>query len=995
MIPGFSLLAVTWALSHVAIAAEPISPPVSVRLRAPWESPPLILEALEATAAESAEAFHPILDHLTNGTRVAQPLTPVSSAREVHDAAKEALDHLGFLTDPGSRQNWEMSLALHSQSPKIAASWQLARSTGAYDRWKSATRGGVKGACESWVDWYGLVICTEAELHSTLLDFAQPSSNVTVYPFDHLLGPDQSSTSDATAILYGQPLSSNFHALYATLFRETTRKNRDVPLRFVLRWQPPGLQEKADSTQLTSGYVSGFGAALDLKKVDYLVIDDRKLSQVGGAQTQEGRTPLGTNQQQLEDREWLDAQISAHEKVKSPDVTLATEELSALGLKAVHAIVNSQDPTRAFAQLTQDFPLHAAKLARGSIKLDSLLDQELQLLQRTKIRPGTGDIWLNGKSLSITETVPLGLLKLLKSERNFVESVSSSALQLNGEEAIDLLSSPAIGRLQAPEAEHNIIFDASDRIERAAQGTDAAEATAEDGNERHQSNGALVWLNDVEKDPAFAAGFSPSLRSLLRPSYPGQFPRIAKNLWNVVLVIDLADPDVCAFLSQQLIPASQRVALHFGIIPAGLEEDSATSDGSSLVVARLFWHLMDTHGPAAASDFLEHIGMNTAAGQRVSVRAAEKAFTRVVKAAAPGEDTSALAKTVTRSAHPREVAVRNYVQRLRLSLSEQPTGHLLVNGQLFPFMEHTMFQLVLQVIAMQTQLIAKPIYYKQLTDDADVSTYFYDLPDSYSSRSELVFPRTHEQGKPRTKQTKSVDLGQLQSKARTGSADIFTSFLSPGANASVNATVWIVGDLDTEAGSHLVRNSVLAMQDAADFRVGFLHSPNDVPIDASEHAAVMLSTFLAQLISSDRLADLKPSELLGVLDEINPKRSKLFPVGHIDHDSESQVALDAEDTDYATPRYYNEAKMKAWNLPAALEAQKHWQRLKSTIASLGLASGEYAILVNGRLVKVVNPRTVASPDIQTLVRSERSRRIDPVVEGLHAVAQTRLSKMTK
>ena len=52
----------------------------------------------------------------------------------------------------------------------------------------------------------------------------------------------------------------------------------------------------------------------------------------------------------------------------------------------------------------------------------------------------------------------------------------------------------------------------------------------------------LHWLNDLETGRQYWQWPS-SVMDLLRPSFPGQLPKIAKNLFNVVALIDPGKPE--------------------------------------------------------------------------------------------------------------------------------------------------------------------------------------------------------------------------------------------------------------------------------------------------------------------------------------------------------------------------------------------------------------------------------------------------------------------
>lgn len=64
----------------------------------------------------------------------------------------------GHLLDLGAMSSVDMNLALHAALPRVEAAYQF------YLDRQAARSGG----CESWVDWYGDVICDGAALRTTI-----------------------------------------------------------------------------------------------------------------------------------------------------------------------------------------------------------------------------------------------------------------------------------------------------------------------------------------------------------------------------------------------------------------------------------------------------------------------------------------------------------------------------------------------------------------------------------------------------------------------------------------------------------------------------------------------------------------------------------------------------------------------------------------------------------------------------------------------------------
>ena len=106
----------------------------------------------ETIALEEPDAFFPLLDLLTNPETRPDPAP--TSAEAAHKYVFDTALSAGFLAGPGAYGSAESNLALHAATPKIEAFYQY------YTDRHAARRDAVENPrCESWVDWYGEVVC--------------------------------------------------------------------------------------------------------------------------------------------------------------------------------------------------------------------------------------------------------------------------------------------------------------------------------------------------------------------------------------------------------------------------------------------------------------------------------------------------------------------------------------------------------------------------------------------------------------------------------------------------------------------------------------------------------------------------------------------------------------------------------------------------------------------------------------------------------------------
>lgn len=91
---------------------------------------------------------------------------------------------------------------------------------------------------------------------------------------------------------------------------------------------------------------------------------------------------------------------------------------------------------------------------------------------------------------------------------------------------------------------------------------------------------AIVWINDIEKDSKYRT-WPQTVYELLRPSFPGMVRSIRKNLFNLVIIIDPAIPDV-----RPITKLVESFVVHAAPIRVGIVFDTRKAVGESENVYR-------------------------------------------------------------------------------------------------------------------------------------------------------------------------------------------------------------------------------------------------------------------------------------------------------------------------------------------------------------------------------------------------------------------------
>lgn len=245
---------------------------------------------------EEPSSFFPLLDTLATSEDI-PPLERLSP-EAIEEVVIQTAGSLGFIQDPGALESTKLQIALHAASPKIQAFYQFyseRNGIDSTDKWNT---------CGSWVDWYGERVCDSATLarfaeHDTIPssesegfnscvainnllfcelteDFASTLTPPRLLPIDHIL-PDPLSSLERparTAIFYASVDSPNFRDLHSHLYKLASSPN--PRLEYVFRHIP-----SPSTGAARHSFLSGYGVALDLKKTDYLVLDDRHSSSDG------------------------------------------------------------------------------------------------------------------------------------------------------------------------------------------------------------------------------------------------------------------------------------------------------------------------------------------------------------------------------------------------------------------------------------------------------------------------------------------------------------------------------------------------------------------------------------------------------------------------------------------------------------------------------------------------------------------------------------------
>ncbi|KAI8939197.1 hypothetical protein NX059_005027 [Plenodomus lindquistii] len=639
------------AFRHIGASA---SPSINVALKAAFNPAPYLVELLETAAEENATAYYPILDRVSQGY-----FDEKDTEQDLHTAFVELLRSDGHITEPEALASFNFALSVRSAAPRIEAHYQFYKTSVAPSLTAEQTR-----ACEIWVSFHGKQYCSP-HLEEPFGDIA--SERTYELPFDRILG----NSSALPAILYADITVPRFKKWHNTLSATARQGKTSYRVR-----HKPSL--KTPDSPLV---VNGYGVELQLKRTDYIVIDDRPKTEGDKAVEQK---PLGTGLN--DDEEITDLK------------PLSKDEVADLGLKAASFVMRSEEPMDTLLKLVQDFPKYSSIIASHNTS-DDFVEEHLQ--NREKLLPtGYNVIWINGVQIPARDINPHSLLAHLRRERKLISGICSQGL--SGADSVALLSHPAIAETQTEDEPQRYDF------------RDAAEG----GN-------VIIYMNNIEKDSRYEA-WPTELRALLQRTYPGQLPAVRRDIHNAIVPVDLTSAGEVSIILDTILSLIKRgIPLRWGFVPQ-------TMTPGALDQAKVVYYLKDSYGLSAVINYL----LSSVNAKKLA--APDKTiFDTTVKDAKLRNEREALeleAVLTSKAVEAHTDASRLYLHRLAADTSNAP---LFVNGVPIPLTEDWL-SVLSQRVGLDLRQIQKGVFENIINDDSWVPQYF--LFQAAAKRNPLIIP---------------------------------------------------------------------------------------------------------------------------------------------------------------------------------------------------------------------------------------------------------------
>ncbi|KAG2134823.1 glycosyltransferase family 24 protein [Suillus clintonianus] len=939
------------------LLASSASPPVSVSLRSSFSAADPLLEALETLALTSPEHLFSLLNHFPLPLK---PATPEESHNAILDLAKN------YLLPPETAAV-NVGLALHAASPKLAA--------------QHIHESGREG-CEDWIDWYGSVACN-AEEFKRLVEISAAASDSESQPkvkrlqTDHILPLQPSLNAPRwTAIHYADLMSPEFNSLHGALL------SLSLDVEYVLRWARPIIASDGP-------YLSGYGVALDLKKMDYLAVDDRKRASSTSRDDSSGDEDKEGNEKDVlscifEAMSYIDTETEKNAGTNNP---LSKEEIQDLGLKAASflsllsepasfppiisscLLENSLAPLSVLHTLSTNFPHYAAPLAR-KVRVPDTVRDEVQD-NWGKAMMGVNMVWVNGRVLE-GEAGIFGLLRTFARERALIRSLVK--LGLSRSQAIEFVVHPVhSGPFDSPpstlKVKKGTPLGSEKRFVQEVLRTDT-ESNAEaatlnegqrtynippkwndlldgfvDSSDRLEGGGVILSWNDIEEDTKYS-DWGTDLTQLLR-THPTQlfspYLRLRVNIINVVLALDFSQPRFFSLIASQVDGIVARgFPVRWGFVPVSAD------DGDGLKMARIIYYVAQKFNRPEVASFFR--SLSTAHTQQQFPTLSWSIVHATFNALGTADNFADIASGKVSSVEEALESARRWMRRLGVSGKD---GEGFINGKWYEVGDNFLRDLQNEAVG-QMQLLQELVYLRELTDVSVplISTFFYDLPTTLSRRNPYIFSKAASSVHAPSSSTgnlKMFDLGDLSK--RTGWDPLTCAWVTSDAERTPVSMI-VIANLDSAEGQALVREAVaFVSRKESQSRVTFLHNP------VTGSAGCNLSSFFAIVGLTSDLGELSPDVLKRALDDL-----------------ETQDAVQAPITEMIR-RQFDSPVHTAFLTTSRLLARE-----------AGLRPGEQGIIVNGRLIGPISSASeFVSEDFATLETYEMKKRIRRVAQAIEDV----------
>lgn len=287
---------------------------------------------------------------------------------------------------------------------------------------------------------------------------------------------------------------------------------------------------------------------------------------------------------------------------------------------------------------------------------------------------------------------------------------------------------------------------------------------------------------------------------LFTNSYPGQLPQIRRDLHNIVVPVDLANPEDIQLVTSQLLQIIKRsIPVRIGLVPTA----STPKSTAQLKVAH---YLQETYGLSSFIEYFEESASKSKAGNPD-----KSIFNAVTKERKVRADKQTLSlDEVFNNEHYRTVAAHTVDYQRRLSLAE--ASHILVNG--VPVSrESNWMQEISMHLGRDSRLIQQGVMDGALEEDAWLPGFF--MATAFEHRNPLLMPED-------PKSVRIVDLAGIFGPDSSVLETIPSIALKEGVQGGIH--IIVVADHQSPEGLKLLGDALTFRHDNEEVELLLVHN---------------------------------------------------------------------------------------------------------------------------------------------------------------------------
>ncbi|KAJ6258935.1 glycoprotein glucosyltransferase [Drechslerella dactyloides] len=886
---------------------------LNLSLKTSWKAGPYILEILECAALENHDFYFTLLKLIGSETiKLARSDKDIYESLVSYVEKNELLDHHYIPT-------WKFCISLRETSPRIEAHYQYFLNNVEFSKGES---------CPVWFDDGTRQSCNADDIAKVKPESSSAARTKEI-AFDRLSTDD---VRKGAVAFYIDILADGFPAAYKKMVEAAEKAG----VAYKIRYRPsPSLQDTKPIA------LSGYGVSLVLKKTDYMVIDDRGAkegaSDDSASSSSESSASSATPSPQykfrvpknLEPQEqrfplWDLEDIDDPVKGLRDILPLSQKNLADLGFKTANFISKSGIyPPDMLMKISSDFPKYAHTIGTMGGVQDAFLEEHIEN-RKTWLPSGYNAMILNGLMLDPSEVTATTLLEIMRRERKYTMQIRS--LGLDQKETLDLIIHENITESKLNEEKPRF-----------------------DWREQENEKGAIIWLNDFEKDEMYE-NWPDSINNIMVPTYGGQLASIRKNIHTLILPLDFSNRDDVILLSQRLFMFLKRgLALRIGIIPV-------VRNNLGSVNSKVFAALLDSYDLAAAMSYLKD-GLEA---DKHGVRyPAPEYIQHVTGGRSPkdGKDTPTLSSVMeSKELQENSRAAGQWESRLGVTSRPYP---FFINGIGQSFSD-SWINVLTTALPIDVQRMQVAVEAGDLSDESDIAEFLLE-GKPLMRRNPVIFL---------DEDVNMVDLFDLYE----ANSDIMNKLPHfPGTfveeSETSSADVWVIGDFDIANGHDLLSEAAKFQTTVPGISITAIHNPS------YKTKVPTLSALLHSLVGKDKVLE-STGVLEKIADEVRPQKDFV------------DMKIDGSKIDALGQKILGgDAKTDSWVFPDQVIAENFWREAAALFErKLKIKPGQRAVLVNGRLLGPFGDEIqFTKEDFNTLVNVELKARIQPVLQAVKSM----------